>query len=224
MFLTDSTDPKPRETPLNSPRYVYHKLDKRYLPIPKSSRRDKFFTILESRRTRRHFRKISEANLGELLWYSGKTFNSRLLPNGRIVQYRCCPSAGAVHPIDILLLDTSKDSILIYDPVGHAVETLDGSREQVKELKKLAESIVEIEDGQIFWFAAEFNRTLDVYQNGESLVWRDVGALVATICYVCEALSLNCCPIGATGEPHVSTFLNSGTSIVGVGGCVVGVR
>jgi SagB-type dehydrogenase family enzyme len=208
--------------PLASAKYHYQVGAKHYLSIPRSANDRTFFKIIHGRRTRRLFSEVSDKKLGEFLWHSGKIFASRTLANGRRLQYRCSPSAGAIHPVDILVIDSANDQISLYDPVGHALQSLRGPRAKVRQLQEVARGMVDPGAGRIFWFAAEFGRTLDVYQGGESLVWRDAGALVATFCYVAEALELNCCPLGSSGEPFISQFLNSAKMVIGVGGCVVG--
>jgi len=76
----------------------------------------------------------------------------------------------------------------------------------------------------MLWFAAQFDRTLSRYNNGESLVWRDSGALAATIALVAECLHLSSCAIGITGEPFISQILDSKGALVGVGGLLIGQR
>ncbi len=190
-----------------------------------SIRRDRFFCDLRSRCTRREFNPISGAVLGELLWFCGKTLELQHLGGGHTYEHRCCPSAGGIHPVDILLVDPSAYAIRLYDPLGHALWELgDVAEPLIRQFCEEVNRVVEVEAGRIICFAAEFDRTLTRYLNGESLVWRDVGVLVATFCYVAEALQLNCCPIGIHGEPWVSQMLHSSGRVIGVGGCVIGSR
>lgn len=65
-------------------------------------------------------------------------------------------------------------------------------------------------------------RTLAKYRQGESLVWRDAGALVATIGFACNAIGIKCTPFGPTGEPFLSRLLGGPGAPKGVGGCVIG--
>jgi SagB-type dehydrogenase family enzyme len=224
MFHINLPVPIPRKARLATRKYQYPVLNKRYLPIPKAPRGRPFFDILLERRTRRDFRELSDYIVGEFLWYSAKTIGTQVLSNGHKVQHRCCPSAGGIHPIDVLVLDAKNAQLALYDPVGHAFQTLQGPPREIRQLHDMTGHIVDPGAGRIFWFAAEFSRTLDLYEGGENLVWRDTGALIATFCYVAEALNLSCCPIGATGEPFISQFLESDGMIEGVGGCVVGAR
>jgi hypothetical protein len=86
------------------------------------------------------------------------------------------------------------------------------------------DEVVAPEQARMLWFGAQFERTLSKYENGESLVWRDAGALLATLSLVAECLSLNCCAIGITGEPFVSGMFGKDSNVVGVGGLLVGRR
>lgn len=80
------------------------------------------------------------------------------------------------------------------------------------------------EDGVLLWFVAQFGRTLGRYVDGESLVWRDAGALLATVYLVCEALGLACCAIGPSGDPDMPQIVGAENELRGVGGCIVGSR
>ena len=84
------------------------------------------------------------------------------------------------------------------------------------------DQVVSVGQGTIIWFGAQFDRTLSRYKDGESLVWRDTGALIATISLVAECLNLNCCALVIIGEPHFSQLLNSKGIVIGVGGLLVG--
>jgi len=136
------------------------------------------------------------------------------------------PSAGGRHPIDILVIEQPQQPALaVYDASAHAVCDLEVTN--VEYLHYLVREVNEItmnEDGAILLFVANFNRTMAKYQDGESLVWRDSGALLATCYLVSEGLGLGCCGIGATGEPWITRLLNNSATARGVGGCIVGAR
>jgi SagB-type dehydrogenase family enzyme len=141
-------------------------------------------------------------------------------------EHRPHASAGGRHPIDIFIINTedSKNSIYLYQPIFHSLAALDCQKEKVSELIEAINNVLPIQKGTIIWFGAQFAKTLSKYRNGESLVWKDVGVLTATITLVAEALNLNCCPLGITGEPFVSQIFASEKEVVGVGGILIGGR
>lgn len=223
MNRIDLLDPLPRKKPLKFNKFEYGLTNKHYLPLPEAAPKQDFFSIIESRRTRREFGEISEDSLSILLWYCCKVLDIYDLPNGLTTQHRCPPSGGGIHPIDVLLLERDAHRIALYDPIAHALGEIDSiDLAQMDCFLGRIEELVSIQKATVFWFAAEFDRTLSRYTNGESIVWRDAGVLVAAFCFVAEALNLNCCPLGITGEPFVSSLLNSSRFLVGVGGCLVG--
>jgi SagB-type dehydrogenase family enzyme len=225
MNRIDLPDPIARKRPLAFERFRYEILYKRYLPIMGCSNSRSFFSVIETRKTKRRFGPLSEGTLSKILWYTAKVHETFILPNRLPAQHRCVPSAGGIHPIDILLIDRTKKRVLVYDPIGHALcAVANVTPSIVGRLCRRIKDLVVPQESQIVIFAAEFNRTLSRYVNGEGLVWRDVGALIASFCFVSEALNLNCCPLGMTGEPFVSQLLSSSNQVVGVGGCLVGSR
>lgn len=214
--------PIPRNRNIQYCDFRYDIINRIYLPTPNSKPIANFFDVVESRISRREFEKLPTDILSLILWYSAKTKLVTKLDNGNLWQHRPSPSAGGRHPIDILIIDSQVQEVYLYDTLAHTLCQLNSSKEILIELVEVINTIVPINKATIIWFAAQFGRTLSKYEYGESLVWRDAGALLATIAFVAEALQLSCCPIGITGEPLVSKILSSNNFVVGVGGCLVG--
>jgi SagB-type dehydrogenase family enzyme len=113
----------------------------------------------------------------------------------------------------------------LYEPVPHALSKLRiADQILLEQFLVLVDGIVQLEEATIIWFGAQFGRTLSKYENGDSLVWRDAGALLMTISLVAEFLGLNCCALGITGEPSFSRILESREKVSGVGGLLIGDR
>lgn len=77
--------------------------------------------------------------------------------------------------------------------------------------------------GILIWFAASPNKVNAKYKHELSLIWRDAGALIASMYLIAEALSLNYCALGALGSQELQTFTGD-QSIIGAGGCILGAR
>jgi len=226
MNHSDLGNPRPRhrvEQPTDVPFPI---AGCRYLDIPNQPHAPNIWEVIECRQSRRNLRPIERASLSDLLWYTAKIRSSRQRPGGVTWQHRPVPSAGGCHPIDILLIERPQHPTLaLYDAGAHALCELAVNSQQC--MHGLVSEINEItmnEEGAILLFVANFSRTAAMYEEGESLVWRDSGALLAMCYLVAEALGHGCCGIGATGEPWVSTLLGFGPAAQGVGGCVIGAR
>ncbi len=206
-----------------------------YLPEPRIAEAP-FFETLLSRRTRRTFGPVDEEHLSALLWFTAKTLATRrgAVPrrNGPYSQshweHRVTPSAGGRHPIDVVVMRpsvTGAGALSIYDPISHALGPLESADElSLANLSEAVRNVVPPEDGAILWHVAQPQRTFSRYEAGESLLWRDVGCLVATTALVAEALGLACCPLGITGAPDLVRVLGDARRLAGVGGCIIGTR
>lgn len=119
---------------------------------------------------------------------------------GFALSHRPCPSAGAIHPIHLLVIDPQAGRWLRYDAVSHA---LDEVITQLEPSGVLAEmhSVLPATSATLLILAAEPGKTAAKYEAAESLVWRDAGVLLGFLAVAAEALGLNYCPLGVTGEP-----------------------
>jgi SagB-type dehydrogenase family enzyme len=227
MKRVDLPIPVPRRSELSYSEFKYVITDKYYLPAPKQGIRREIGSVLLARRTRRVFKSISLNKLSLLLWYSARAISVADPSAYSRWQRRPAPSAGGRHPIDLLVLRKCEGSwqIYLYDPVSHAISNLalrdDTSPEQ---FINYINQVVPVGQATVIWFGAQFDRTMAKYKNGESLVWRDAGALISVISIVAEAIEMNSCAVGVTGEPWLSNLLNSSGKVLGAGGMLVGCR
>jgi hypothetical protein len=116
---------------------------------------------------------------------------------------RSAPSAGGLHPIRLLILpiEGSAASQGFYDPNQHTLiridrNALDLNRESIDEL--LGQT-----GGTTIQLAADAVLINACYTHASSLMWRDAGALLATICLVATALELQSTAVGRTGKSIV---------------------
>lgn len=216
--------PRPREIERPYTEWKYDGISVEYLPLPPTMADPAFFSVVESRRSSQPFGRPSLLQLSTLLWFTCKTKLSTGARSSRW-EHRPAPSAGGRHPIDLLITNRLDDSPSLhrYDPMGHALWRI--SVQDNLALEKLSTAAAEAlgtRQGIMIWHAAQFARTTSKYEDGETLVWRDAGALLGVTVLVAEAMGLACCPVGVTGEPYLSDAVGSGEAITGVGGCVVG--
>lgn len=221
--MIDIGNPIPRSSELRYEEFVYSSRSLRFLPtVSKLDRRDAFFTVLRNRRSIRYFDELTEEDVVHLLWYSARTIK-KAPPNSLRWEHRPAPSAGGRHPIDVLLLRRTQTSkyLFHYHATGHSLAHLDIDLGDLESLVVGIEAVVPIQGGTVFIFAAQPERTASKYENSDSLIWRDAGALATTFSLVAQALGLNACILGTTCEPQLSHCLKT-EKVVGVGGIVIG--
>jgi SagB-type dehydrogenase family enzyme len=227
MDIIDLGSPEPRENLLTYVEFQYPIVEIIYLPRPLSMPQRSFSDVLKKRRTRREFAELPRSDLSALLWYGVKTRFKQNLESGHKWYHRPVPSAGGRHPIDLLLIDQgiSADAVYLYNPIAHAISKLAINEfGDLEGLLAAVNAIVNMQNATVVWFAAQFKRATSAYKNATTLLYQDAGVLIATLGLVSEALGLNFCPIGITGDPWVFRMLRAKEYIRGAGGCLVGSR
>jgi hypothetical protein len=177
----------------------------------------------DGRRSRRKFAPLSETALGALLWHTSRTQNSKRSPLGFDIEQRPAPSAGAIHPIHVLIFREQTKTWARYNPVLHSLEPLGAAGERLEPFVQECNSIVPIESGDLLLYVAEPGKTSAKYAHSESLVWRDAGTLQGVMSVASEVLGLNFCLLGVTGEPWASSLDQKG-KLRGVGAAILGAR
>lgn len=225
MRRVEIGNPVLRGQELSYQEFGYPILSQQFLPEPPASHSAPFFEVISSRVSRRTFKPLTFEQLNALLWHSSRTIN--IAPPKQEIrwEHRPAPSAGGRHPIDVFLIEQEgrNNRLSLYQSVPHALAVLKVNEDSLNGLILEMEKILPRQEATVLWFGAQFERTLARYENGDSLVWKDTGTLTATFCFVAEALDLNFCPLGITGEPYLSQCLQT-EKVIGVGGAYVGSR
>jgi len=196
------------------------KLSKNINPLPA-----RFDEVITNRKSQRTFSGINLQQLSDILWYTAKVKQTFVQDNGFILTHRGSPSAGARHPIDILILNqTLLDNNFphYYNPIEHTLNRLDLATQIVETFIGHIDNIINTTNATIMWFVAHPKRTAAKYQSPESLIWRDAGALINSIQLTCTALNIKCCPIGSLGDPYIGDFFNRQAGVFGAGGVLIG--
>lgn len=195
-----------------------------YLPVPNDLRPVSLWDVIEARASRRQFAQLDEKSLSTLLWYSAKTRRTSS-DKRKYWQSRPSPSAGGTHACDIVTIDrwTCYWRVRLYDPQSHALRELAiENRQETADFVEVVANVIDPNDGTIIWLVADWEKINARYIHGESLVWRDAGALLEALYLVCEGIGLNCCAVGITGSPMIPRLLGFRDRLMGVGGCIVG--
>ncbi|MBV4538605.1 hypothetical protein [Pseudomonas urmiensis] len=186
------------------------------LPIGPTPQNHSYEQVLGSRQTQRDFRELGDEQLGELLWQACRSRESWPSPYGFDLEHRATPSAGAIHPIHMVLHLPGDRRWWLYQPQGHYLVEICGAAQLLEGLQLHSAELLEGSQAVHILFVAEPGKTLAKYQDGCSLIWRDAGALLAIIALTAHAHGLNFCPLGITGEPWASKLADQG-KLIGVG-------
>lgn len=168
------------------------------------SRSRPFSEVLLDRRSARSFRSCSLAELSTVLIRTHAVLSEGAAVNGDRTTYRPVPSAGGRHPFLLLVLalnvfemersayafDAHSRSLMPWLP---PVDVGDVSR-QIGDAGQFL-----TEPAAIVVPLADFNRTLSRYPGGQSLVWRDAGALALLLHLCATDLGLASCIVGTSG-------------------------
>lgn len=219
-------EPSPRNHELPFEPYQFATKTRRLLPVPTNVASSPCLDVLHRRRSRRVFGVVTHEQLSALLWFSAKTLQTRRESSGFTWQHRPAPSGGGRHPVHILTITPAadRDLVSVYEPEGHALLDLDLPKSPATDVfLREIDSVLPPQLGTVLCFAADHTRTMTRYKNGESLVWRDAGALLATIHIAAEALSINCCAVGLLCDNWIADILPP-SRFRGAGIVVIGSR
>jgi hypothetical protein len=133
-------------------------------------------------------------------------------------------SAGALHPIEILLIDwRGGKQVMRYDALTHCIELLRISDHQsLSDFSRRCKEVLPHAHGTPLVFLARFPGVAAVYENPTSLVWRDAGALLQTLALAATAFRLAFCPMGILGRELVKAVGLDETDAQAVGGAIIG--
>ena len=143
--------------------------------------------------------------VGNLLWHAFRpTGPSALGRAGMTTEQRANPSAGGLHSILPVCIAQNENTVRIYEPNQHAFISLSNVHPSTsKKNESAVHSVTGRSTGCTIRFISDFSKMSAAYVNPESLLLRDSGALLATICFYAEWLGLSSCPLGFLGQDLV---------------------
>lgn len=179
-----------------------------------------FQHVVDTRRSRRTFDPPDEARLSHLLSLTCRARSIISQQLGFPQSARPAPSAGAIHPVHVILHGVNDPGWSRYDPFEHALVELP-SRLEPSTVRAALDHVLPSARATLILFAAEPALTFAKYRDACSLIWRDAGVLQGYFSAAAEALELYFCLLGVTGEPWVSRLVDQKT-LIGVGAAYVG--
>ena len=221
MSVPTETEPRPRHAPDQMVRPICWPVSRTVncggiVPPPDQS----FVATLEARRSQRF---MTQASLRELVnavafgtqpreTMEGDSFSRSRRPS---------PSAGALHPVDVLLV-RGASRVFRYVPLGHRLQLLHASHpEHLKVFAGDCHDILPKASGTAIVLVGDMARVAAIYHRPESLLWRDSGALLQTLALVAAAYRLAFCPLGILGL-RVVHAIGLSTSVSALGAALIG--
>ncbi len=133
-------------------------------------------------------------------------------------------SAGALHPIKSVIIDRDGYAVA-YDDNNDAFLAIKPRKLDLlaKGLRGCA-TVLPSARGHVIALMADVHLTSTIYENPESLLWRDAGAVLQTLALASEAFDLGFCPLGILGQDFADAFLPEDHHYLWVGVAVIGQR
>jgi hypothetical protein len=191
-------------------------------PAERFREKPPFDSLVGTRRSRYEFHKVSLDALDELFSLTCRIALTGPCTLGFAQSQRPAPSAGAIHPIHVVVHLPGHTHLHRYDPYGHGLRALTCAVDP-RQLRNEMNSVVAAPNAVLLMFVAEPAMTAAKYEAACSLVWRDAGILQGYFSLAAEALTLNFVPLGPTGDPWASLLVEE-PGLVGVGAALVGAR
>lgn len=220
MVLKILGSPSPKEFPKVYSPYKWQIQHSKALHIPIDDMQLSLGKALKSRKTRREFESITIEQLAHFFWFSCRVLDTGSDELGFNITKRPSPSAGAIHPIHVLV--RLEDGYLWrYDGFQHYLIRVEEHWVDAHKVQFSAKEVINPGKGLIMFFLAESGKSLAKYNDPESLVWRDAGAMLGIMSLVAEGIGLAFCPLGLNGEIDTE-FLDQQHGLVGVGMAIIG--
>jgi len=183
-----------------------------------------FLDVILSRKSSKELSPITDIDLSYLLYYSNKIHEFQQDESKYWISKRTAPSAGARHPIDLLISPSNSlnnRTLEYYNPIDHSLNLLNIKEDLLKDFFNEININVEIKEACIIWFSIQVGKTSSKYYNAESLYWRDAGVLLYCVQIVATYLGLKSCPLGTlAANSYFKLFKADG--MLPAGGILVG--
>lgn len=158
--------------------------------------------------------------VGNLLWHLTRATGSPTPGRaGMVVERRAAPSAGGLHPISFICIADDAAAPRLYRPEPHAFLRLRvKSPDFATRNRALVQAVIGSVRGCTVRFVADRAKVAAAYEDADSLILRDAGALLATACFYAQWLGLAACPLGFLGSELLDDLGVPTSRFVGVGG------
>jgi len=216
------TEPLPKGIPDKAEPFDCTSREAIKLEVPQRQINSPFLEVLEARESNRIATELPLPILSEFLWYGARSKSTEIGRAGLITAHRASPSAGGLHPIEILIVEPSLGRISRYDPLRHSLQIIDTKFAALADYLKTISDAIPGNRGTILQFIGNAALTEAAYNNSESLLWRDCGCLISILALCATALDLSFCPAGVLGTAIIEPlglgkhWLPCGAALIGL--------
>jgi SagB-type dehydrogenase family enzyme len=212
-------EPRPRQQRSSIPRVTWQTRGRIGLPAPTSPPSIGLAEALDFRTSTRVLGRPSFAQVGALLWLAART---KYLGDGWSL--RPAPSAGGLHPTELLLFMARGASVIYrYDPDLHALEGL--PTPVAKQARFEVLELLPAWKGAAIVLVSDAALTFAKYTNAESLVWRDAGSFLTALHLAAVGVDLAFTQLGILGEVLLPALrMDSERRLLPVGMAAFGTR
>lgn len=179
-----------------------------------------FLEVIATRRSVRELDTLDRIALGKWLYSSHRVQQMQDAELGFALTRRPSPSAGAIHPIHLVIGEPGAKRWTRYDAFTHELVEFE-SHIAPGEVHGAMQHLVDARSATLVLLVAEVGKTAAKYEDCASLIWRDAGALLATMGLSAHCYGLGFCPLGATGSPWAERLLEQ-RGLAGVGAAFAG--
>ncbi len=174
-----------------------------------------FWDVLQTRRSALGG-PVGFQQVADLLWYAMAPTSMGIGRAGLAIEHRPYPSAGGLHCIRLLMIDSDSRQVALYEPAGHRFHALD-----VPGVVEMNDAEVEVlvgrSGGCTLRLIADLQKANAAYHRPESLLLRDAGCLMATVALCADWSGLEACLLGALGSSIVAELKFPDHQYAGVG-------
>ncbi len=215
-------NPTPRSVAEHFLPFIYPTNQKTFLNRIFPQKKIDFIDVITTRKSSNKLLPISNEDLAELLYYTAKVHSLHQTDSGFFITKRMTPSAGARHPVDLLISPFANSRVLsYYNPVDHSLNEVLIDRFLANNFFDEVNENASIQEACLIWFSIQQQKTSSKYENAESLYWRDAGALLYCIQIVATFLNLKSCPLGTLAANSFYSLFET-ESLLSGGGILVG--
>lgn len=179
-------------------------------------------SLLRLRRSERPSRSCGIAQLATLLFHSARTIDEWISDDGMRLAHRPYPSAGARHPIGITVVAQDVEGLArgawVFDsvrcrlvPCRWSVET------SIRLVDSATAALGGVVPPALIVAVAEPDRTATRYRGATAHLWRDAGAMLATVHLAAAGMGLRSTIVGIGGQ-----IGDEADDSIDVGGVAVG--
>jgi len=218
------TDPSPTGAAPRSPAIDW--VNPRRLDLDPGVARSGLLDFGEVLRSRRSTRRLEKATLQQVAAVVREALKADYTGTGmhegrkrkRVI------SAGALHPVNCVLIDPDEGAIYYDDENDVFVAVQPRDQALLGTYLAKCEDVLPTARGHVIGLIADVRDLSSVYTDHETLLWRDAGAVLQTLALTSEASNLGFCPLGILGQELADALLGNDQAFVGVGAAAIGRR